>query len=115
MCEQLNNECYVCRSAIGPGPPSDHIDHEHALENIFAARKLRSLTVRGPMCAKCNQGMGYFNDDPLRMMKAASWLLSPRNPDHLVNSFEYGLPAALPAESTTEACERSAPGSTEDT
>lgn len=58
--------CMIC------GKDSDLcIDHCHT-EGI----------VRGILCGKCNRALGLFADDPLRLIKAASYLIAPphKNP-----------------------------------
>lgn len=58
--------CMIC------GKDSDLcIDHCHSVG-----------TVRGILCGKCNRALGLFSDDPLRLIKAASYLIAPahKNP-----------------------------------
>lgn len=54
--------CAIC----GEAPPvggSLHVDHCHATKRI-----------RGLLCDRCNRGLGYFRDDPVRMRRAATYL-----------------------------------------
>ena len=63
--------CALCGRQPGPGRQLD-IDHDHT-----------SGAVRGLICNTCNQGLGQFRDDPIRLAHAAAYLLhweTPENP-----------------------------------
>jgi hypothetical protein len=62
--------CALCGRAPAPGRQLD-IDHDH-----------RTGAVRGLVCNGCNQGLGQFQDDPIRLAYAASYLLHWESPDH---------------------------------
>lgn len=33
--------------------------------------------IRGLLCAKCNRGLGFFNDNPVLIKRAIKWLVLP--------------------------------------
>ena len=65
MLKAQDNKCAIC----GTTDPSNNwakflvIDHCH-----------KTNRVRGLLCAKCNRGLGYFEDDPQTLRKAADYL-----------------------------------------
>lgn len=54
--------CAVCREKKSYRLCADH-DHSRA-----------DGRVRGLLCRKCNQGLGYFDDNPVRLVDAARYL-----------------------------------------
>jgi hypothetical protein len=62
--------CALCGRTPRPGRQLD-IDHDH-----------KTGAVRGLICNTCNQGLGQFQDDPIRLAYAASYLLHWETPDH---------------------------------
>lgn len=67
MLEQQEGQCAIC-GVTSPGWPSIesgtfHVDHNH-----------RTGEVRGLLCSTCNQGLGYFKDDPGLLSAAAAYL-----------------------------------------
>lgn len=55
--------CAICRK-----PPTDdlsvwHVDHDH-----------ESGRVRGVLCRRCNQGIGFFGDSPATLLAAIAYL-----------------------------------------
>jgi len=61
MVTQQGGKCMVCRKR-----PRGilHIDHDH-----------ETGKVRGLLCTSCNQGLGYFKDNPVYLVRAAKYLL----------------------------------------
>lgn len=58
--------CAVCRTELDREfPPDVHIDHCHRTERF-----------RGILCRSCNQGLGFFADDPVRLARAIVYLAS---------------------------------------
>lgn len=56
-------QAYLTQPCWGCGAPSTHLDHNHDTGKI-----------RGGMCQRCNNGMGFFNDDPDFMERVAAEL-----------------------------------------
>jgi hypothetical protein len=48
------------------------IDHDH---QCCPGRKSCGLCFRGLICSTCNKGLGYFDDDPIVLLKAIEYLL----------------------------------------
>ncbi|MGE3806555.1 MAG: endonuclease domain-containing protein [Gemmataceae bacterium] len=79
MLEAQGGRCVICRSkcraSSGKARTSYRflrIDHSH-----------RSGAVRGLLCDKCNLGIGNFDDDPMRLERAAAYL--KRHDDNIVD------------------------------
>jgi len=58
MFSEQKGLCQICLLR-----PIQHIDHDH-----------RSGVVRGLLCGTCNQGLGYFHDEPGTLRAAATYL-----------------------------------------
>jgi Recombination endonuclease VII len=60
MLERLDGRCEIC----GEQPPRGLVvDHLH-----------KTGGPRGFLCMKCNSGLGFFNDDPSLLVKAARYV-----------------------------------------
>ena len=62
MVAAQNGRCLICDEKPMRGLCVDHC-HE-------------TKVVRGLLCNNCNVGLGYFDDDPIRLLRAAAYLLT---------------------------------------
>lgn len=69
MLAKQNGVCAICLN-----PPTDKrlaVDHDR---NCCPGTRSCGLCVRGLIHNKCNQGLGYFNDDPDSLERAGTYL-----------------------------------------
>jgi hypothetical protein len=68
-----DGRCAICR-ADSPGGKTNawHIDHDRS---CCGAQGSCGKCLRGILCAKCNLGVGQFDDDPDRLLAAAAYVL----------------------------------------
>lgn len=62
LAKQLGR-CAICATDEPGGMGSFHVDHDHV-----------TGAVRGLLCYKCNQGLGFFNDNPRLLQRARRYL-----------------------------------------
>jgi hypothetical protein len=70
-----NHCCIICGETLAPNIGrgcTTHIDHDHR-SGGKVPRKGRTV-VRGVLDKKCNQGIGYFKDNPALLERAARYL-----------------------------------------
>jgi len=60
--ERQGGRCAICRKRL---VGKICLDHDHDTDE-----------VRGLLCNTCNQGLGYFDDDPELMRAAMAYLLN---------------------------------------
>lgn len=60
--EDSDGLCAICYEA-----PATDLDHDH-----------QTMQVRGALCNPCNQGLGFFKDNPERLGYAADYINSYR-------------------------------------
>jgi hypothetical protein len=63
MLEEQGHRCAICLTGTPGGRGSWHIDHQHGTTN-----------VRGLLCNRCNQGLGYFRDNRANLERANAYL-----------------------------------------
>lgn len=70
MLSTQGGACAICGgTAIGsPHGDSLYVDHCH-----------KSGAVRGLLCHRCNAGLGFFKDDPDKVLNAAEYLMKLRS------------------------------------
>ena len=71
--------CKLCRGGFEWG--KTFVDHDHSCcprigEGVY---KTCGKCVRGILCRKCNQGLGFFDDDPENLRRAAKYIENFRN------------------------------------
>lgn len=72
LLQSQDGKCAVCRSD-NPGVRGWHIDHDHTCCN---GRFSCGRCVRGLLCGQCNLGLGIFQDDPERLLRARDYLVT---------------------------------------
>ena len=64
MYDDQGGQCAICGTSTPGGARNRfHLDHCHLTGEI-----------RGLLCHKCNNGLGYFNDDPSMLLEAFRYL-----------------------------------------
>jgi hypothetical protein len=66
MLDEQGRACAICGSTDWPGGAktnAPHVDHDH-----------ETGAVRGLLCGSCNKGLGFFQDDPERLLAASRYL-----------------------------------------
>jgi hypothetical protein len=76
MLARQGGACAACGATEPGGKGRFNVDHDHA---CCPGDKSCGQCVRGLLCAGCNSGIGFFNDDVDRLMAAAAYLLAQRN------------------------------------
>ncbi len=66
LLKQQDSKCAICKTT-NPGRYDNFcVDHDHSKKKD---------SVRGLLCEKCNRGLGYFDDNPERLVAAVGYLL----------------------------------------
>ena len=61
--EKQGWRCAICKTSTPPHKHGWHTDHDHL-----------TGTVRGILCAKCNRGLGQFEDNIITMKAAIAYI-----------------------------------------
>jgi hypothetical protein len=61
--------CGICSSITPRGKADWSFDHDHKCCKLGCPK-----CFRGILCRFCNTGIGFLNDDPIRLRKAADWV-----------------------------------------
>jgi len=67
MMNDQSGLCLICNAEMTVGDRGNlavHVDHNH-----------EDGHVRGLLCARCNNGLGCFQDDPELMVAAAAYIM----------------------------------------
>lgn len=79
MASEQGGRCAICRQTEANGTRLA-VDHDH-----------NTGRARGLLCAKCNQGLGLFDEDSATLRAAADYTERFRAGDQLVASSEAAL------------------------
>lgn len=76
--KQLDRQGGVCAICAEPCSSGKRlaVDHDHS---CCPGKKTCGECVRGLLCANCNVGIGYFNDNPDLLAKAINYLEGARS------------------------------------
>lgn len=62
MVDEQGGKCAICEQPFNE-KRKPQVDHSH-----------KTQKVRGALCGRCNKGLGCFDDDPIRLIKARIYL-----------------------------------------
>lgn len=63
LLQKQGGRCAICEAEVGQSSCADHAHVERV--------------PRGVLCDRHNRGLGYFQDDPVLLLRAAMYLLDP--------------------------------------
>ena len=68
MLARQDGKCAIC------GATENRVNHPRERKNFYVDHDHKTGKVRGLLCHNCNFAIGYFQDDPERMRRAADYL-----------------------------------------
>lgn len=74
LLKNQNGKCAICRRPHTDFERRLHVDHDHSTGK-----------VRGLLCVKCNQGIGYLDDCPELLERARQYLLRSKKEGSIAN------------------------------
>lgn len=75
LLEAQGGLCAVCKTDLGKGKTSPHLDHDHQCCPGSVASSCGEC-ARGLLCGPCNLGLGMFTDSSEKLMAAIDYLES---------------------------------------
>lgn len=69
LLESQDGLCASCHDSLD----KPYVDHDH---ECCPGKESCGECVRGLVCGPCNTGLGMFQDDPIRLLRAADYLLA---------------------------------------
>lgn len=75
MLEEQNNSCAICLEELVTDLSRDNYTHKAVIDHCHNTNK-----VRGILCARCNQALGLFRDNPNIIRNAIKYLIKKEKP-----------------------------------
>jgi hypothetical protein len=72
MLLEQNNKCAICEEEFTELP---HVDHDHS---CCSGKYSCGKCVRSLLCYTCNNGLGCFKDDTIKLKRAIEYLEKPK-------------------------------------
>jgi hypothetical protein len=69
--EEQDHRCAACGTPVDDLGRRLAVDHDHA---CCPGKKSCGKCIRGLLCTGCNNGLGCFKDDPVRLRKALAYI-----------------------------------------
>lgn len=69
LIEKQNNKCAICFVELQQNATTKHTPETLCIDHCH-----ETGVVRGLLCAKCNKGLGLFNDDPVLLLTAIDYI-----------------------------------------